>query len=63
MVKTFSLSPLEAKRLSELLVIHQQAERDLKVGLTMLLAQFGIEQATFESLSGDCLSVSLPDEA
>ena len=63
MVKTFSLTPLEAKRLSELLVIHQQAERDLKVGLTMLLAQFGIEEAAFNALAGDTLTIALPDEA
>lgn len=60
MIRTLPLNSVETKRLAELLLLHEKAERDLKVGLTLLLASREIEDAMFVSLAGQELAVEVP---
>ncbi len=68
MTKSFALNELEAKRLAELIqnlnekeAAFAQAQREARIGFTMLIAQHEVEGADFQSLEGTTLTVVVPD--
>ena len=62
MIRDLMLDPAQAEGLAELLAAKAAADTALGVGFTMVVRGFGVRTASDPRLSGNRLTITVPDE-